>query len=305
MRLRALAIVSVAALLALAAPTTLAADSVASAEAQNQAPTVTSVTLYTSDPSASVTGTSCPAGTTSAAPVPAATRTIYLCALVEDGNGWQDVCATDSTYDTQLFTAYAPDGITALAANHDRSDVQLTCGSGSGTTVTLTGSFVMEYWRPTAATVADVSTGYLVTVSVKDVANATASGSQRFHYSAIKSIGSVAALDFGQLAPGANATRSATIVNQGNAAFALDVTGAAFTTARGSVAASQIAYGPNSSAAAGALSTTAVQTIASIAAATSDSGSSDTLYLRLNMPAGSSQYVPAGAYSATLRFTAS
>lgn len=226
-RTPALTLVLAAVLLPSALPLALAVDGSVSATVVNAAPSIVTLALYMSDPAASVDGATCPPGTTTITPRAASTRTVYVCAVVSDSNGWQDVCGASSAAGSRTLGVYDPDGATSLAEALVRPAQHLACGPGSGANITILGSFPMEYWRPAAGTPQDTSAGYLVTLDLEDAAGAAASrATHRFHYSSTKAIGAVAAADQDALTPTSTGLRSVIVANQGNTPLALALTGA-------------------------------------------------------------------------------
>lgn len=264
----------------------------------NATPVVSSVTLYSAAPTP---GSSCAGGTsaTGFSPSSGTTRTIHICAVITDDNGWSDVCQTGSS---RTYTVKATDGTTTLGSKTG----SMTCAAGSGTSVAVTAEFTMEYWRLPATG----ATYYYVRVDVTDVASASAGqGSASFNYAALTSLHVTdASFSFGSIAPAGNGTDSATIYNYGNQAFTIQLGGPSggFTGASKSqtIAVGSMTHGNASGSETTALTGSAATTGVTAAVETSDTPTNRVVYLKLTVPAGTSQWVPADTYSGTLTFTA-
>lgn len=309
MRLPAVALVA-AALLTVPVGALAATSEPAGLNAQmsNALPSLGSVVLYTSAPSVSTQA--CPAGgVTSFDPTPGTVTTVYVCAPVTDANGHADVCANAVEKTLSVFNS----GNTLLNdndGNADKSAVALACTQESGTAAVLTGSFDMEFWR--AAGAAASTTAYYTRLTVTDFASATDTADGTFDWTAAKAINVAASgSTFGELAAGDTSSEvTMTVENVGNVAFtdvtveALSLTG---TTNAQEIALSNLKFSLTSgqAAASGAgLSTTPQNTGVTLSVASTDTPTSDLVYVALTMPDGASGWVPADTYATTVTLTA-
>lgn len=278
----------------------------ASATTTNTAPSVGGVYFYASD-AAAASGATCPATgrVTSFTPSAGTTRAVYVCAEFADQNGYNDVCATGAT---RTFSVTNSASASISTAANPKSSVALSCATGSGTAVAATGAFNMEYWRPWASSGA--ANLYRVSVSVVDVAAASASAVGTYGYANLTAISAPASLALGgALAPAATgAEATANIYNNGNVAFSIQASGTALTGGSKSqtIAAGNLKWGAASGlyGAKTALTGSAVNTAVAAGVETSDTPTTRALYLQLAAPSGGSQWVPADTYSGTVTFTA-
>lgn len=309
---RLLPVIGLIACLVLAGVPAVSANS-ASATTTNATPTVNNVYFYASDPAAG-SGSTCQAASrlTSFNPTAGSTTTVYVCVETTDDNGYQDVCdaAVSSAQDVRTFSVTNSAGASISDADHPKADVALSCATGSGTDVALTGSFQMEYWRPWGNSAA--ANAYRATPTITDVAGATATSvAGQFDYTNLTSLDSATtgAISLGgALAPGDTGTEvAAAIYNKGNVAFTIHASGGALTGGSKSqtVAVGNLKWATSASVVYGsktALTGSAASTALSAPAETADGTTARNVYFQLAIPSGSSQWMPADTYSGTVTF---
>lgn len=309
-----LALGLIACLLLSAAP--LVSANTSSASTTNSTPVINNVFFYGSDPAAGSGAACASAGkVTSFNPTAGSTTALYVCVEASDGNGYEDICdsAASSALDLRTFSATNSADGSISDVSHPKTDVALTCATGSGTSVALTGSFQMEYWRPWGN--AASSTAYKVTPAIKDVAGASAAAVVgRFDYTNLTSLdaATTGAISLGgALAPGDTGTEAvAAIYNKGNTAFTIHVSGTALTGSGKSqtIAVGNLKWATSASVAyatKSALTGTSATTSLSAPAETADGTTARNVYLQLAAPSGSSQWMPADTYSGTVTFATS
>lgn len=308
--------VALAILVALVAPVLMPTGSAAdtSGTTTNETPAVNAIYFYTSDP-ASGSGASCASAgrVTSFNPVAGGDRTVYVCVEASDGNGYNDICDSGgaSANDVRTFTATNSAGGSITDATHPKANVALTCATGSGTAVALTGSMQMEYWRPYG--LAAAANAYKLTPSIVDIVGASATAVVgNFDYTNLTSLDASAVTTIslgGALAPGATGTEAAaSIYNKGNTAFTIHVSGSNLTGASRAqpIAAANLKWATSASvgyASKTGLGLSAASTSLSAPAETADGTTPRPVYFQLGVPTGASQWIPADTYSGTVTFS--
>lgn len=305
------ALLIVAGMAASGLPGVLATDSTAGTS--NQAPAIGSTYYYASDPS-SGSGATCKATgrITSFAPTSGSSTTVYACVEATDANGFEDVCdsAGTSTSEVHRFTVTDQFSNAISTGSHPRTNVALTCATGSGTAVALLGSFQMEYWRP-AGTAAGTS-AYRFVPEVSDVAGAAASSNPAtFDYTDLTSIDSTTTGTInlgGSFTPGTTGTEtSASIYNKGNVNFTIHVSSTSLTGGSRiqTIAASNLKWAASASVAYGsktAMSGSSTSTGIAANREAADGTTAYPVYLQLAVPSASSQWVPADTWTGTVTF---
>lgn len=269
----------------------------------NAAPAVTDIRLYIGASAPTVTGNTCPSGETNAvAPLAGGARTIYVCAVITDLNGFSDVCSAGTGARTFNVTTNA--GVSQSDAGHLKDSVALLCaGTGSGTTTAVLGSFQMEHWRAASST-------YEVRVTVSDVVGgASPMIAETLDWTSLSSItASTATLDFGSLAPGATSTDSTvSITNTGNTNFNVFLSSTTFTRTGASIPASSVGWAnaPSPAIKTDASATPANTGVVKTADTSDTPGAGTDYFLALRVPSGTAQYVPGGTYTGTITFSTS
>lgn len=239
---------------------------------------------------------------------------MHVCVEVMDANGFEDVCDSGGTSSSEVHRFIVTDsgGVTISDQDHVKANVALARASGSGTAVTVIGSFQMEYWRPVGLSAS--TSAYRVVPEITDVPGAAASSNPAtFDFTSLTSLDSTTTGTInlgGTLAPGGTGTEAAaSIYNKGNAAFTIQVSGSALTggTRAQTIAVGNLKWAASASVAYGsktALTGSAVSTSISAAAESSDTTTSYPVYVQLSAPAASGQWVPADTYTGTVTFTA-
>lgn len=138
-------------------------------------------------------------------PTPAGTKTITVTADLSDANGYDDIATVTAA-------------ISPVPANG--ASITMTAGTGSGTTITYTGTYDMQFY--------DNPTGYTVTVTVTDTAGLSDNTpTATFTYTDATSI-TVTNVDFGALSAGESSIgKYSTVTNKGNTDVTFADTGGA------------------------------------------------------------------------------
>jgi hypothetical protein len=244
----------------------------------NLVPTIVSVTLSSS----------------SLTPVAGTTTPLTVTVIAADGNGFNDI----SSVTVQVLK---PDGTTSHIAAGAAS-----FSSGSALQATFARTVNMNYYDAAATGLSTYKVKVIATDSQSATINNVASLAT-FNFGSLAALNAASSLSLGaSMNPGdTGSIQSLSVQNYGNSQIDVQASGTALShgSLSATIPASSITYSLNSDLSSGTALTGSAATLSSFDLA-AGSSSSKSLYWRLAVPDGSTQYLPAGTYTGSLTLTA-